>query len=108
MQRQKAVLQLIEQAERLLIIWYGGNGYNPSGASADYIVNGYVNWMNQVVGMFPTTWGTTTIPNFSGVPANKLVIGVLASTSAGGAASYATPDMIAAAFLFKLKIPQYN
>ena len=108
MQRQKAVLQLIEQAERLLIIWYGGNGYNPSGASADYIVNGYVNWMNQVVGMFPTTWVTTTIPNFSGVPANKLVIGVLASTSAGGAASYATPDMIAAAFLFKLKIPQYN
>lgn len=78
--------------------WYGGIGYNPSGASADYIVNGYVNWMNQVVGMFPATWGTTTIPNFSGVPANKLVIGVLASTSAGGAAYYATPDMIAAAF----------
>jgi chitinase len=78
--------------------WYGGNGYNPSGASADYIVNGYINWINQVAGMFPTSWAITPIPNFSGVPASKLVIGVLASTSAGGAAYYATPDMIAAAF----------
>ena len=78
--------------------WYGGNGYNPSGASADYIVNGYINWMNQVVGMFPTSWGVTTIPNFSGVPANKLIIGVLASTSAGGSSYYATPQMIENAF----------
>lgn len=49
-----------------------------------------MNWRN-----LPATipW-TSTIANFSGVDGNKLFIGVLASTSAGGASYYATPQTI--------------
>jgi|KNS10NT17metaT_FD_contig_61_44261_length_1703_multi_2_in_0_out_0_2 hypothetical protein len=35
-----------------------------------------------------------TISGFDGVPAKKLVMGVLASTSAGGAAYYAPPATV--------------
>jgi len=38
-----------------------------------------------------------TISGFKGVPEDKLVLGVLASTSAGGAAYYATPNNVKSA-----------
>lgn len=37
------------------------------------------------------------IPGFSGVPASKLVMGLLASTSAGGASYYAAPSVVKSA-----------
>ncbi len=41
-------------------------------------------------------WGSKPISEFSGVAPNKLIMGVLASTSAGNAAFYATPAVITA------------
>lgn len=66
--------------------WYDG----VSGGSLDYLKNVYLNWRNlQGLGQ----WGKP-IPNFNGVAGNKLLMGVLASTSAGGAAYYAPPAII--------------
>jgi len=45
------------------------------------------------------------MPNFAGVNGNKLLIGILASTSAGGAAYYAQPATIK---LFKEFLRQKN
>jgi chitinase len=45
------------------------------------------------------------IPNFKGVDGNKLVMGVLASTSAGGSQYYAPPNVIRE---FKSWIKQNN
>ncbi len=46
------------------------------------------------------------IPNFTGVSADKLIMGLLASTSAGGAAFYA-PDTTITAFKSWLKQNNY-
>jgi chitinase len=42
-----------------------------------------------------TPWGSKPLPNFKGVAGEKLVMGITASTSAGGAAYYYTPQVIA-------------
>lgn len=68
--------------------WYDGL----AGGSLDYLKDVYLNWRN-LQGL--SQW-TNPIPNFSGVNGNKLLIGVLASSSAGGAAYYAQPTVIKA------------
>jgi len=57
--------------------------------TADYIEANYLGWLNQE---------DYKIPNFSGVPANKLIMGLLASSSAGGKSYYATPEQLDLAF----------
>ena len=66
--------------------WY--DGYQ--GGSLDYLKDVYLNWRN-LQGLNPSH---TPIPNFSGVPGNKLLMGVLASSKAGGSAYYASPTVI--------------
>lgn len=51
-----------------------------------------------------TAW-SNPIPNFKGVSANKLMMGVLASTSAGGAQYYAPSSVITQ---FKTWLKQNN
>lgn len=79
------------------IDYYQPQAYNdwyefPSG-SLQFLQDVYLNWRN-LQGMTP--WGCSPIANFSGVAGEKLVMGLLASTSAGGSAYYVTPDVIAA------------
>ncbi len=66
--------------------WYGGL---PAG-SFNYIKEVYLHWRN-LPGTIP--W-SSVIPDFSGVNPNKLVMGVLASTSAGVSSYYAPPNVI--------------
>lgn len=89
--------------------WYGGDNsvYNASAASAGYIMNSYLNWVNSPLTIFPTSWGVTPIAGFSGVPSNKMIIGVLASLQAGISAYYATPQMIESAYATLQQSP-YN
>jgi hypothetical protein len=66
--------------------WYGGL----TGGTAAYLKEVYLNWRNLPGNV---AW-SSPIPNFTGVSAKKLLMGVLASTSAGGAQFYATPSAI--------------
>jgi chitinase len=66
--------------------WYGGF----AGGSLAYLQEVYLQWRNLKGNV---AW-STPIPNFKGVKGEKLVIGVLASTSAGGAKYYAPPRVI--------------
>lgn len=66
--------------------WYDGE----VGGSLVYLKDVYENWRNlQGEGQWDTP-----LPNFNGVSGEKLLIGVMASMSAGGAGYYATPDTI--------------
>ena len=56
--------------------WYGGL----PGGSVAYLKEVYLNWRN-LQSAIP--W-TNPIANFSGVAGNKLLLGILASSSAGG------------------------
>jgi chitinase len=66
--------------------WYGGL----PGGSVAYLKEVYLNWRN-----LPSSipW-TNPIPNFAGVNGSKLLLGVLASSSAGGAAYFAPVTVI--------------
>lgn len=66
--------------------WYDGL----AGGSLDYFKDVYLNWRN-LQGLSP--WGKP-LPNFAGVKAEKLRIGLLASRQAGGAAYYGEPGTI--------------
>lgn len=66
--------------------WYDGL----PGGSLEYLQDVYLNWRN-FKSLGP--WNVI-IPGFAGVAGEKLIMGILASTSAGGAAYYATPDTI--------------
>ena len=66
--------------------WYDGI----QGGTAKYYADVYLNWRN-LQGLSP--WAGP-LPNFKGVDGKKLLIGLLASTSAGGAAYYGTPEQI--------------
>ncbi len=68
--------------------WYDGF----AGGSLDYLKDIYLNWRN-LQGL--SQW-TKPIPNFAGVNGSKLLLGMLASTSAGGSNYYAQPDTIRA------------
>jgi chitinase len=67
------------------------NWYEVTAGSVDYLKNVYLNWRN-LQGLM--TWAKP-IPNFSGVAGEKLLMGVEASTTAGGSNYYITPDIIA-------------
>lgn len=66
--------------------WYD----NFAGGSLNYLKDAYLNWRNLqgLVSSFKP------IPNFKGVNGNKLLIGLLASSSAGGASYYTQPSII--------------
>jgi chitinase len=66
--------------------WYGGL----TGGSTAYLKEVYLHWRN----LLGTIAWINKIPDFSGVDGNKLVMGVLASTSAGNSAYYASPQTI--------------
>lgn len=67
------------------------NWYDVSGGTLDYLKDVYLNWRN-LPGVL--SW-EQPIPNFSGVSADKLMIGVLASPSAGGSSYFYSADVIA-------------
>lgn len=66
--------------------WYDGF----AGGSLQYIQDVMLNWMN-LQGLSPYT---KPLDNFAGVSGKKLIIGMLASTSAGNPSYYAQPDTI--------------
>jgi chitinase len=66
--------------------WYDGE----IGGSLIYLQDVYENWRNlQGAGQWDVP-----LANFTGVDGNKLLVGLMASQSAGGAGYYATPDTI--------------
>lgn len=67
--------------------WYDGE----VGGSIRYLQDVYENWRN----LQGTGQWDTPLPNFNGVKGSKLLIGVLASTSAGIGSYYASPSTIA-------------
>jgi len=66
------------------------NWYDVGGGTLEYLQDVYLNWRN-LPGVL--SW-ETPLANFTGVDGDKLLMGVLASTSAGGASYYYTPDII--------------
>lgn len=73
---------------------YYNNGYSGlTAGSAAFMVNGILEWMN----LQGIATGDQVISGYKGVPANKLVIGVLASTSAGNASYYTGSSNITSA-----------
>ncbi len=68
------------------------NWYDVAGGTLGYLQDVYLNWRN-LPGVL--SW-ETPLANFNGVAGNKLMMGVLASSSAGGASYYYTPDTITA------------
>lgn len=66
--------------------WYGGL----PGGSLAYFKEVYLHWRN-LQGL--VAW-STPLQNFKGVSGDKLIMGLLASTSAGGAAYYAPSSVI--------------
>ena len=90
------------------IDYYQPQAYNnwyefPSG-SLEYLQDVYLNWRN-LQGLTP--WGSKPIPNFSGVSGDKLLMGILASTKAGGASYLYSPEVIGKfkAWLLEKKYP---
>lgn len=77
--------------------WYGGL----AGGTTAYFKEVYLNWRNLQSSI---AW-SSPIPNFKGVSGDKLIMGVLASTSAGGSQYYASPNVI---IEFKSWIKQKN
>lgn len=63
--------------------WYDGL----QGGSSDYLKDVYLNWRN-FKGLNPN-YGP--IANFKGVAGNKILMGLIASTSAGGSGFYTSP-----------------
>lgn len=66
------------------------NWYDVPGGTLDYIKNVYLHWRN-LKGIL--SW-QQPLANFTGVSGDKLLMGVLGSTSAGGASYYYTVDVI--------------
>lgn len=65
------------------------NGYDSyAGGSVGYLQDVYLNWVNKAA-------AGTPIPNFTGVPGAKLLMGLEASPSAGGSSFYASPTVVA-------------
>lgn len=66
------------------------NGYDSyAGGSVGYLQDVYLNWRN-----LPAAG--TPIPGYNGIDGNKLLIGLEASTSAGGSSFYASPSVVEA------------
>lgn len=67
--------------------WYDGL----QGGTQHYLQDVYLNWMNI---KSPFCVGCSIIPDFKGVPKEKLAIGVLASVQAGNSGYYAAGSVI--------------
>ena len=85
------IIRLADQAIDLYQPQAYNNWYDVSGGSLNYLKDVYLNWRNYKGIM---DW-MKPIPNFSGVAGDKLLMGVLASTRAGGAGYYYQPQVIA-------------
>lgn len=66
--------------------WYGGL----AGGTSAYLKEVYLNWRN----LQGTVAWSSPISNFKGVSGDKLIMGVLASTTAGGSQYYAPGSVI--------------
>jgi chitinase len=84
------IIRLADEAIDLYQPQAYNNWYDVAGGSLDYLKDVYLNWRN-LPGIM--SW-MTPIPNFSGVEGDKLMMGILASTSAGGASYYFRPEVI--------------
>ncbi len=84
--------------------WYDGF----AGGTQNYVLDVYLNWRNHVG--IPSTYNPNPAPIpssiYPGVPEDKLIIGVIASTSAGGSSYYTPPDVLSNSI--KLLSSQYN
>lgn len=85
------VIRLADQAIDLYQPQAYNNWYDVAGGSLNYLKDVYLNWRNYKGIM---DW-MQPIANFSGVSGNKLMMGVLASTSAGGAAYFYQTSVLA-------------
>lgn len=84
------VIRLADDAIDLYQPQAYNNWYDFPGGTLNYLKDVYLNWRN-FKGMMD--W-MKPIENFKGVAGNKLMMGVLASTRAGGAAYYYQPTVI--------------
>jgi chitinase len=84
------IIQLADSAINFYQPQAYNNWYEVAPGTLAYLQNVYLNWRN-LQGMM--SWAGP-IPNFTGVAANKLLMGVTASPVAGGASYYYTPDVI--------------
>ena len=84
------VIRLADSAIDLYQPQAYNNWYDVGGGTLDYLKDVYLNWRN-LKGIL--SW-MQPIPNFTGVSGDKLMMGVLASTSAGGASYYYSPEVI--------------
>jgi len=86
--------------------YYNNNIYNLPNGSSSFLINGYQTWLGIALNPAPDAW---TVPFASGlyvgVPPEKLIMGVLASNSAGGSAYYTTPDNLTAAISTLNQVP---
>ena len=84
------VIRLADQAIDLYQPQAYNNWYDVPGGTLNYLKDVYLNWRNYKGIM---DW-MKPIDNFEGVAGRKLMMGVLASTSAGGAAYYYQPSVV--------------
>lgn len=84
------IIRLADSAIDLYQVQVYNNWYDVAGGTLDYIKDVYLNWRNYKGIM---SW-MVPLADFKGVAGNKLMMGVLASTSAGGSAYYFSPDII--------------
>jgi chitinase len=84
------IIQLADSAINFYQPQAYNNWYEVAPGTLAYLQNVYLNWRN-LQGL--TSWAKP-IPNFSGVAANKLLLGVLASPVAGGSSYYYPPSVI--------------
>ena len=84
------IIRLADSSIDLYQVQAYNNWFDVGGDLLKYLQDVYLNWRN-----LPGIMGyTSPIANFSGVAGNKLMMGVLGSTSAGGAAFYPGPEVI--------------
>jgi chitinase len=76
----------------LVMVQAYNNWYEQPAGTLAFVKDVYVNWMNKPQKDL-CNW-CTPIPDFTGVPESKLVIGLIASTSAGNAGYYLPPLII--------------
>jgi chitinase len=83
------IIQLADSAIDYYQVQAYNNWYAFPGDSADYLKNVYLNWRN-----LPDLTLRSPLSGFKGVAPEKLVMGLIASTSAGGSAYYREPSVL--------------
>jgi chitinase len=85
------IINLADDAIDFYQVQAYNNWYGAGSGTFEFLKEVYLNWRNLQSGL---TWATP-IKNFKGVTGNKLLMGVLSSTQAGGSAYYSSPTIIA-------------